>query len=760
VAVEAKAVFKAVRGSWTHEGGFYYIKSSRYNTNFVLCDLPFDGRLLLHTQKRIIQNLLFLAFIFLIVSETTAQTNVPIAIEGQVSTTNGPELPLEGAVVNIVNVPGNLDATDTTDVDGDYRINTTIVGMDDDNHDIKPSEYKLWAGPTPFNPHTTIHVTVPKSTNGTIKIAAAGSGQEIKTIYNGQLKPGDNQFGWDATNNQGQRVAAGVYIYYIKTPDFEKAGKMIYIPSFRNTRPGVKPSPLRKPASTNITVDLTVTPPNDSLETYTETLNLTTGIQNYKDVFMRYKNFAPTWINSINNITDLEDQNTIINDLDQMTNDFNRDNLTYSVKNLPSGWTPVVNGDQVQIQPPADWYGTINGLQIEAYDGEYRTLSNQFSITKENVNDAPIISVDNYTIDRGQTLNVPLEVDDIDNPDNELTVTAQFDSDDLEVIINNTNKTASITALRSGTPVIYWEVQDLEPLSGYDESIITVPDLNLLTIALRDTFLTQPWTNGNVTVNIDGQNYTEQANSQGIAVFSVPSGSGTITTELTAERYQTIQPFTDLNNDANANIPVIGTDLPLADFAYIQNLYGPPSWATDWHESVLFPTPGGGPDTLRIVYYNLSTVPDAAYGNRSVYDVVRDSLANWNANLFPIGTQDKYVVELPEIGKNMIDTTFANSTEERNLRTHLMLNVNQQHRNAAISWIFSLFGANPSKVVNDEYYNPNGPHYATRANIITPGWWAPSSSWGELFTVVQTVHGEIIGPGPFYGSSYDGGTIT
>ncbi len=36
-------------------------------------------------------------------------------------------------------------------------------------------------------------------------------------------------FQWDATNNQGQSVSAGVYLYTLETEDFRQTKKMILL---------------------------------------------------------------------------------------------------------------------------------------------------------------------------------------------------------------------------------------------------------------------------------------------------------------------------------------------------------------------------------------------------------------------------------------------------------------------------------------------------------------------------------------------------
>jgi flagellar hook assembly protein FlgD len=55
-------------------------------------------------------------------------------------------------------------------------------------------------------------------------------GKKVKTlIANENKNPGYHTVDWDGTNDQGNHVASGVYIYSIKANSFTKTKKMILI---------------------------------------------------------------------------------------------------------------------------------------------------------------------------------------------------------------------------------------------------------------------------------------------------------------------------------------------------------------------------------------------------------------------------------------------------------------------------------------------------------------------------------------------------
>ena len=73
--------------------------------------------------------------------------------------------------------------------------------------------YHLYANyPNPFNPSTTIRYEIPK--NEHVKLVVYDMlGREVKTLFEGPQTAGTHQVIWDGTNNQGQVVSAGTYIY-------------------------------------------------------------------------------------------------------------------------------------------------------------------------------------------------------------------------------------------------------------------------------------------------------------------------------------------------------------------------------------------------------------------------------------------------------------------------------------------------------------------------------------------------------------------
>ena len=92
-----------------------------------------------------------------------------------------------------------------------------------------PNSFELKnAYPNPFNPVTTIGYIMPE--DGLVNITIFDMmGREINTILNSPQLAGYRSIQWDATNDQGAPVSAGIYLYRIRVGDFIQTKKMILL---------------------------------------------------------------------------------------------------------------------------------------------------------------------------------------------------------------------------------------------------------------------------------------------------------------------------------------------------------------------------------------------------------------------------------------------------------------------------------------------------------------------------------------------------
>jgi len=92
-----------------------------------------------------------------------------------------------------------------------------------------PNKYKLFQNyPNPFNPVTNITYSISKSEKVQISIFNT-LGQKIATLVNKKQTTGKHTIKWNARDNQGYKVASGVYYYQIEVDDFIQTKKMLLL---------------------------------------------------------------------------------------------------------------------------------------------------------------------------------------------------------------------------------------------------------------------------------------------------------------------------------------------------------------------------------------------------------------------------------------------------------------------------------------------------------------------------------------------------
>ncbi len=91
------------------------------------------------------------------------------------------------------------------------------------------TEYNIHQNyPNPFNPVTTLQYNLP--VNGLVSIIIYNIlGKEVKTLVNTTQDAGFKSIIWNATNNYGKPVSAGVYLYQIQAGEFVQTKKMVLL---------------------------------------------------------------------------------------------------------------------------------------------------------------------------------------------------------------------------------------------------------------------------------------------------------------------------------------------------------------------------------------------------------------------------------------------------------------------------------------------------------------------------------------------------
>ena len=139
---------------------------------------------------------------------------------------------LEASVeVDGVQLSQSFDATGT----GCYTmptpgaVNDTCVTLNISNAGTIPTQFTLHQNyPNPFNPVTTLRYDLP--VNGFVNITVYDMlGRKVKTLINQTQDTGYRSVIWNATNDYGRPVSAGIYLYQIQAGKYISTKKMVLL---------------------------------------------------------------------------------------------------------------------------------------------------------------------------------------------------------------------------------------------------------------------------------------------------------------------------------------------------------------------------------------------------------------------------------------------------------------------------------------------------------------------------------------------------
>jgi hypothetical protein len=104
-----------------------------------------------------------------------------------------------------------------------------ILDLQSDILGSVPLQYSLHHNyPNPFNPVTTLRYDLPETGLVTITIYDM-MGRQVKTLVNGSQTAGYRTIQWNATNDKGAPVSAGLYLYTIQAGEFRQTKKMVLL---------------------------------------------------------------------------------------------------------------------------------------------------------------------------------------------------------------------------------------------------------------------------------------------------------------------------------------------------------------------------------------------------------------------------------------------------------------------------------------------------------------------------------------------------
>lgn len=103
-----------------------------------------------------------------------------------------------------------------------------LVSIDPGNGRAAPKFELFHNYPNPFNPETTVEFEIPFREH--VKLSVYNIlGQRVKTLADDVYQSGRHRLQWDGRNEQGERVASGIYILHIKAGSFARNQRMVLL---------------------------------------------------------------------------------------------------------------------------------------------------------------------------------------------------------------------------------------------------------------------------------------------------------------------------------------------------------------------------------------------------------------------------------------------------------------------------------------------------------------------------------------------------
>ena len=120
----------------------------------------------------------------------------------------------------------NIDTTMSTEI---WNIKIDVSGTLVLDGELIPKKFALHQNyPNPFNPITTLRYDLPEGALVNVTIYDM-MGRVVKTMVNSQQNAGFKSVRWNATNDKGFQVSAGLYLYTIQAGEFRQTKKMVLL---------------------------------------------------------------------------------------------------------------------------------------------------------------------------------------------------------------------------------------------------------------------------------------------------------------------------------------------------------------------------------------------------------------------------------------------------------------------------------------------------------------------------------------------------
>ena len=129
----------------------------------------------------------------------------------------------------ITSVNGTKKIMSIKNKNAEHKLIIDATSLDIADNSAIPTEFKLHENyPNPFNPSTNIKFDIPE--NGLVSLIVYDlMGHKVAELVNTNMNSGFHNVSWNGTDNFGNTVSTGVYIYQLKTGNYSNTQKMLFI---------------------------------------------------------------------------------------------------------------------------------------------------------------------------------------------------------------------------------------------------------------------------------------------------------------------------------------------------------------------------------------------------------------------------------------------------------------------------------------------------------------------------------------------------
>ena len=164
-----------------------------------------------------------------VIGTLTINASANITVSGEVTDTVGH--PVEGAHIKFTSESDtSKHYSDVTDADGMYHIMLAILTVvEGESVSPIPETFQLFPNyPNPFNPSTTIPYQL--GVTGHVRLVVYNVlGQPIRTLVDQPQPAGLHTVQWNGSDDQGDGVAAGLYVIRMETAQFLQSKKAVLL---------------------------------------------------------------------------------------------------------------------------------------------------------------------------------------------------------------------------------------------------------------------------------------------------------------------------------------------------------------------------------------------------------------------------------------------------------------------------------------------------------------------------------------------------